>query len=59
MTWAEWVDSGYNVNQEYFLSGNLILKRNNSYMVAKVIETDTINNNYSYTLMPMSSGGTN
>lgn len=59
MTWAEWVDSEYNVNQGYRLSGNLIIKSTEPYSVAEVTGTTTIKGNNNYWLTYMGSGGSN
>ena len=59
MTWAEWVDSEYNVNQEYFLSSNSINSSRGMYYVVEANGTDTIKDNFAYTLKSMSGGSAN
>ena len=62
MTWGEWVDSEYNVNQEYFLEANIIFIHNMSGRVERVAEataTDTIKDNSAYVLILMGGGSTN
>lgn len=59
MTWEEWVNSEYNVNQGYFLSSNTINSSSGMYYVAEVNGTDTIKDNSAYTLRYMSGGSAN
>ena len=61
MTWAEWVDSGYNINQEYFISssGRDVINKNSFYKVTKVTGNTMIKGNTNYGLMPADSGGMN
>ena len=58
MTWGEWVDSEYNVN-EYYLYSNTIYSNSGNHYVAEVTGTDTIKDNFAYTLTYRGSGSTN
>lgn len=59
MTWEEWVNSEYNVNQEYFLYSNTIFNSSRTHLVAEVNGTDTITDNSAYTLQHINGGGSN
>lgn len=58
MTWAEWVDSEYNING-YFLSSNSIIDSSGARLVAGVNGTDTIKDNSAYRLKHIGGGGSN
>lgn len=59
MTWEQWIDSEYNVNQEYFLSSNSINSSSGMHYVVEANRTDTIKDNFAYTLRFMSGGSSN
>lgn len=59
MTWAEWVDSEYNVNQGYVLYSNTITNSSRTHLVVGVNGTDTIKDNSAYTLKHIGGGGGN
>ena len=60
MTWAEWVNSEYNVNQEYFLDVDIIFSSTMpGRIVAEAIATDTIKDNFAYTLRHITGGSGN
>lgn len=59
MTWGEWVDSEYNVNQEYFLEANIIFSHIVAGRVVEATATDTIKDNSAYTLNTMGGGSAN
>ena len=50
MTWQEWVNSDYNVNDNFYISGNYIYRRSPSGAVSTATPSSLIQENSNYTV---------